>query len=97
MSFKENKENKAILNRITLEEKQKNYILHFLRLSLNSDRQLPAGKEVHGGTGEPDKARLDKFNQEFYDTVERGVFRKLTVKDMVDYCHGGRSNSSSQW
>ncbi len=43
---------------------------------------------MHGGTGEPadqDKARLDKFNQEFYDTVERAVFRKLTVKDMVDY------------
>ena len=29
--------------------------------------------------------RLDEFNQQFQDTVERGVFRKLTMKEMADY------------
>ncbi len=28
---------------------------------------------------------LDEFSQQSYDTVERGVFRKLTVKEMVNY------------
>jgi hypothetical protein len=27
----------------------------------------------------------DEFSQQSYDTVERGVFRKLTVKEMVNY------------
>jgi hypothetical protein len=27
----------------------------------------------------------DEFSQQFYDTMEKGVFRRLTVKEMVNY------------
>ncbi len=29
--------------------------------------------------------RLEEFNSQFYDTVERGVFRKLSRQEMADY------------
>jgi hypothetical protein len=29
--------------------------------------------------------RLSEFNNQFYDTIKRGVFRKLSMKEMADY------------
>ena len=29
--------------------------------------------------------RLEEFNKQFYDTVERGVFRKLTPAELREY------------
>jgi hypothetical protein len=29
--------------------------------------------------------RMNEFNEQFNDTVERGVFRKLTAKEIAEY------------
>jgi hypothetical protein len=80
ISFKENKEYKVILNRQQLDPETALYPFHvFPWTRINSYRQprkymeMQERRLINWG-------RLEEFNSQFYGTVERGVFWKLSPK-----------------
>ena len=53
--------------------------------AIHLERQLHTGVQVHLGAGEEggQEGRTEEFNEEFYKTVERGVFNEITREEMA--------------
>jgi hypothetical protein len=89
ISFKENKEYKVIINGLKLDVEKKKWTAFYPfcvspRVLIDNYKQARKCMEAQERRLIRSR-RLEEFNSQFYDTVERGVFRKLSRQEMADY------------
>jgi hypothetical protein len=53
--------------------------------AVHSQGQLRAGVQIHLGPGETKQGRTQEFNEEFYKTVERDMFREISPEEMATW------------
>jgi len=89
LSFKENQEYQVILDGLKFDEKNRKWTASYpfcippsrlgdnyeqvYRLTLSQEKRLAK------------QGRTEEFNKQFYETVERGVFRELSPKEMGEW------------
>jgi hypothetical protein len=89
VSFKENKEYEVILKGLSLDVEKKKWTASYpFKVSPWTliDNYSQARKCMEGQERRMIKSgRLEEFNKQFYETVERGVFRKLSPTELSEY------------
>jgi hypothetical protein len=89
ISFKENKEYEVIINVLKLDVEKKKWTASYpfcVSPWVLIDNYKQARKCMETQERRLIRSRrLEEFNSKFYDTVERGVFRKLSRQEIADY------------
>src|SRR5450830_458158 len=89
ISFKENKEYEVIVAGLKLDVEKKKWTASY-PFCVSPWTLIDNYNQARGCMQAQEKRlvrtkRLAEFNEQFYQTVERGVFRKLTREEMADY------------
>jgi hypothetical protein len=89
LSFKENQEYQVILDGLKFDEKNKKWTASY-PFCIPPSRLMDNYKQVYKLTLSQEKrlakqGRTEEFNKQFYETVERGVFRELSPKEMGEW------------
>jgi hypothetical protein len=99
LSFKENTEYEIILSKLKLDVDQKKWVARYPFNTL-VERLIGNFTQARWCMGKMEArlvktGRLDEFNQQFQDNVDRGVFKSLTRKEADNY--KGSINTSAWW
>jgi len=89
LTFKEDREYSVILEGLRFDEAKKRWIASYpfcespIVLDDNYGQVEMFTRKLESKLRRTD--RVEEFNEQFYETLRRGVFRELTDKEMVDW------------
>ncbi len=96
LSFKENTEYEIILSKLKLDEKRKKWMAGY-PFNTMIERQVDNYSQARGCMGKMEArlvktGRLEEFNRQFKDNVDRGAFKALSKEETNKYKGDGHSS-----